>query len=146
MDEDLTGRARAGARVAAVRVLAVAVLAAAGCHAAAGAAAGLQDPTRPPAALAALTAAPGASGAPASAGPRLQTILIGRQPGGRLLAVIDGEAVRVGDAVQGARVVRIADNEVVLARGAERQVLRLYAQEEGGRVTPAEAARGAARE
>lgn len=139
MDENLTRRA------AAMRAAAAVVLAAGCGHAVAanGAAAGLQDPTRPPAALAALTAAPGA---PANAGPRLQTILIAPRPGGRQLAMIDGEAVRVGDTVQGARVVRIADNEVVLVRGAERQVLRLYAQEEGGRITPANRPRGAARE
>jgi MSHA biogenesis protein MshK len=45
--------------------------------------------------------------------------------------------VQVGDRVQGARVTRIGDNEVELARGAERQVLRLYAQDESGGMSPA---------
>jgi MSHA biogenesis protein MshK len=96
----------------------------------------LQDPTRPPATLAALTSAPTASGA-ASAGPQLQTILIGRAAGGRQLAVIDGETVQIGDTFRGARVTRIGDNEVELARGRERQVLRLYAQNAAGGITPA---------
>ena len=94
----------------------------------------LQDPTRPPAAAMASSAAPGA----AASGPRLQSILIGREAGGRHLAVIDGETVRLGEQFHGARVARIGDNEVELVRGAERQVLRLYAEEAGG-VTPARA-------
>jgi MSHA biogenesis protein MshK len=94
----------------------------------------LQDPTRPPAAAVALSATPAA----ASAGPRLQSILVAREAGGRHLAVIDGETVRLGEQFHGARVARIGDNEVELVRGAERQVLRLYA-EEAGSVTPARA-------
>jgi MSHA biogenesis protein MshK len=94
----------------------------------------LQDPTRPPAAAIASIAAPAA----ASAGPRLQSILIAREAGGRHLAVIDGETVRLGEQFHGARVTRIGDNEVELVRGAERQVLRLYAQEAPG-MTPVRA-------
>ena len=95
------------------------------------AAQGLQDPMRPPANL--IAAAAGA-GQPttAPAGPQLQTILIGRAPGGRHLAVIDGETLRPGDDFQGARVTRIADNEVELVRGRERRVLRLAAQDARG--------------
>lgn len=97
----------------------------------------LRDPTRPPATLTALSSAPSA----ATAGPQLQTILIGRGAGGRQLAVIDGETVQLGDTFHGARVARIGDNEVVLARGRERQTLRLYAPDAatGGShgVTPA---------
>ena len=89
----------------------------------------LQDPTRPPSA--ASVAAPAA----ASAGPRLQSILVGREAGGRRLAVIDGETVRLGEQFHGARVARIGDNEVELVRGSERQVLRLYALEASG-ITP----------
>jgi MSHA biogenesis protein MshK len=88
----------------------------------------LQDPTRPPAAAMAVAASPAAS----VAGPRLQSILVAREAGGRRLAVIDGETVRLGEQFRGARVVRIGDNEVELARGAERQVLRLYALEAAG--------------
>ena len=91
----------------------------------------LQDPTRPPAA-AALSV--GAQAAVAS-GPRLQSILVAREAGGRRLAVIDGETVRPGEQFHGARVARIGDNEVELVRGGERQVLRLYAQEAAG-MTP----------
>jgi MSHA biogenesis protein MshK len=91
----------------------------------------LQDPTRPPAAAMASSAAPAA----ASSGPRLQSILIGREAGGRHLAVIDGETVRLGEQFHGARVTRIGDNEVELVRGSERQVLRLYALEASG-ITP----------
>jgi len=98
----------------------------------------LQDPTRPPAGL--IAAAGAASVQPAAAGPVLQTVLIGRAPGGRHLAVIDGETVRPGDDFHGARVTRIADNEVELVRGRERQVLRLVPKAAGGmspvRATP----------
>ena len=94
----------------------------------------LQDPTRPPTAAIASIATPAA----ASAGPRLQSILVAREAGGRHLAVIDGETVRLGEQFHGARVTRIADNEVELVRGAERQVLRLYAQEAPG-MTPVRA-------
>jgi MSHA biogenesis protein MshK len=94
----------------------------------------LQDPTRPPA----LVLAPGAAPGVAAGGPQLQSILIGREKGGRHLAVIDGETVRLGEQFHGARVARIGENEVELVRGAERQVLRLYAQEASG-ITPAQA-------
>jgi MSHA biogenesis protein MshK len=94
----------------------------------------LQDPTRPPASSLAASNAPAA----ASAGPRLQSILVAREAGGRRLAVIDGETVRLGEQFRGARLVRIGDNEVELARGTERQVLRLY--EETAGVTPMHAA------
>jgi MSHA biogenesis protein MshK len=90
----------------------------------------LQDPTRPPAAL---TAGQGASGQPAAAAergpqlPQLQSVLIARQPGGRHVAVIDGETLRLGDSFRGARVARIEQNEVELVRGRTRQVLKLNA-------------------
>lgn len=88
----------------------------------------LQDPTKPPAAATPVAAGPQA----ASSGPQLQSILIGRAAGGRHVAVIDGETVRQGESFRGAKVVRIRDNEVELVRGGERQVLRLYAEAEGG--------------
>ncbi|MGX4640253.1 hypothetical protein [Massilia sp. SYSU DXS3249] len=85
----------------------------------------LPDPTRPPAALQARP-----EGAPAAAAeqraPQLQSVLIARQPGGRHVAVIDGETVRLGELFQGARVTRIEQNEVELVRGRVRQVLRLH--------------------
>ncbi|WP_305821999.1 hypothetical protein [Massilia brevitalea] len=86
----------------------------------------LRDPTRPPA-----SRVPGGAGAraasPASNGPQLQSILIARQPGGRHVAVIDGETVRLGDSYKGARVARMTPNEVELVRGSERRVLKLNA-------------------
>ncbi len=94
----------------------------------------LQDPTRPAAGAAVNATAPGT---PAS-GPRLQSILVAREAGGRHLAVIDGETVRLGEQFHGARVTRIGDDEVELVRGGERQVLRLYAQEAPG-MTPVRA-------
>jgi MSHA biogenesis protein MshK len=111
-------------------VLVTAALAAAG----AASAQALQDPTRPPDSMVAGSTAPGSA-----AGPQLQTILIGRAPGGRHLAVIDGETVRPGDSFHGARVARIAENEVELVRGRERQVLRLTAQDDTPGMTPARA-------
>jgi MSHA biogenesis protein MshK len=82
----------------------------------------LTDPTRPPAALGARVDAPGSAAGDGL--PRLQSVLISRA-GGRQVAVIDGETVRLGDNFKGARVVRMSQTEVELARGRERQVLRL---------------------
>lgn len=89
----------------------------------------LQDPTRPPANLLARQAgaADTAAAAPVKKAPRLQSVLIARQPGGRHVAVIDGETLRMGDSYQGARVTRIEQNEVELSRGNARQVLKLNA-------------------
>jgi MSHA biogenesis protein MshK len=135
MDEALTlARAAKPASPLLPLVLLPLLLASAGAHAQAQA---LQDPTRPPAAaLAAMaaTAAPSAAAA-AATGPRLQSILVAREAGGRHLAVIDGETVRLGEQFHGARVSRIGDNEVELVRGGERQVLRLYAEPAAG-MTP----------
>jgi MSHA biogenesis protein MshK len=98
-----------------------------GAHGAAQAQA-LRDPTRPPPQL--LAARAGAAGATAAASaPQLQSVLIGRQVGGRQVAVIDGETVRLGDRFRGARVARMTQTEVELVRGRERQVLRLAAPE-----------------
>jgi MSHA biogenesis protein MshK len=121
MDEALTP-------AKAVKAAALALMFAAGAQAHAQA---LQDPTRPPAAASISSGREPA----AAAGPRLQSILVAREAGGRHLAVIDGETVRLGEQFHGARVARIGDNEVELVRGGERQVLRLYAQEASG-VTP----------
>jgi MSHA biogenesis protein MshK len=113
------------------------LLAACAVGSAAASAQALQDPTRPPANL--LAPAAGVGSASAGGAPRLQTILIGRAPGGRHLAVIDGETVRPGDSFRGARVARIADNEVELVRGRERQVLRLVAQDAAAGMAPVRA-------
>jgi MSHA biogenesis protein MshK len=86
-----------------------------------GHAQGLQDPTRPPAQL---DARAGSAGAAAN-GPQLQSVLIAPGAGGRRVAVIDGETVRLGEAFRGARVARMTQDEVELVRGRERQVLKL---------------------
>lgn len=85
----------------------------------------LPDPTRPPPGIDRMAADGAADGA--EPGPRLQSVLIARQSPGRHVAVIDGETVRPGETFRGARVARISADEVVLVRGAERQVLRLDA-------------------
>ena len=91
----------------------------------------LQDPTRPPAALMAGQGAAGQAAAPAAERtPQLQSVLIARQPGGRHVAVIDGETLRLGDSYKGARVARIEQDEVELVRGRTRQVLTLNAAAE----------------
>lgn len=82
----------------------------------------VQDPTRPPQAL----LRPIAGGADAGA-PQLQSILIGRGAGGRRVAVIDGETVRVGDRVAGARVAAINAADVQLQRGGKHEILKLTA-------------------
>ena len=92
----------------------------------------MADPTRPPAALAA-AADEGAAPDSAPAGPRLQAILIGRTPGGRKLAVIDGATLRAGAKVGDAVLERINDNSVVLRRGKNLETLTLFPK-------PAEAA------
>jgi MSHA biogenesis protein MshK len=94
--------------------------------AAAGHAQALQDPTRPPAQL---IAGRGAAAAAVTRAPQLQSVLIARQQGGRHVAVIDGETVRLGDRFRGARVVRMTQTEVELVRGRERQVLTLFPPE-----------------
>ncbi|MCX8003700.1 MAG: MSHA biogenesis protein MshK [Burkholderiaceae bacterium] len=93
----------------------VAALAVAG----AAAAEPLVDPTRPPAGYGAAAAAAPATPAP----PRLTMIV--RGPDDRYRAVIDGRSVRVGDVVGGARVDRITDHAVVLARDGARTTLEL---------------------
>lgn len=82
----------------------------------------VQDPTRPPVQLLHPTA-----GVAMLAGPQLQSILISRSAGGRHIAVIDGETVRMGDKVAGARVVAIRADEVQLERAGTRERLKLQA-------------------
>ena len=109
--------------VVSARLLLCAVAAAAHLGAAAQA---LQDPTRPPARL--YTPAADAWAAPQSKEPQLQSVLIARHPGGRHVAVIDGQTVRLGEQFRGARVTQMTQNEVVLVNGRERRVLRLFAR------------------
>jgi MSHA biogenesis protein MshK len=82
----------------------------------------VQDPTRPPAQL----IKPGPGG-PSPGAPQLQSILVGRGPGGRRVAVIDGSMVRIGDMVRGARVVGMTASAVLLQRGGKRETLNMMA-------------------
>lgn len=82
----------------------------------------LLDPTRPPAGIERGAADPVAAG---DGAPRLQSVLIAPRAGGRHVAVIDGETVRLGETFKGARVARMTQDQVVLERNGERQVLRL---------------------
>lgn len=85
----------------------------------------LADPTRPPATLMSVRGAL-APVASAPSAPRLQSILIARHAGGRQVAVIDGQTVQVGEHFRGARIERMTETEVVLVKGAQRQVLKLF--------------------
>lgn len=87
----------------------------------------MPDPTRPPAALSAPLARPGAAGAAMLGGqPQVQSILISLRAGGRRVAVIDGKTLRQGERVGGAVVESIQPTEVVLRRGNQRQILKLF--------------------
>lgn len=85
----------------------------------------LSDPTQPPAAWMAAPVA-GADAAVATGGPFLQSVLISRAPGGRRVAVIDGQTVHVGGKVAGAVVLTISETEVVLRRGKALETLKLF--------------------
>lgn len=91
-----------------------------------GSAQALPDPTRPPAQLAPGAPPAGAASAIGSSRPVLQSVLIGRAPNGRRVAVIDGQTVRVGEKINGAVLTGVSDYQAVLLRGGERLVLRLY--------------------
>ncbi len=87
--------------------------------AAAAAAQGLADPTRPPAALASA-----GSGA-AAGGPVLQSVMLSP---GRKVAMISGEMVALGERYGSARLVRLTESEAELKDGTETIVLSLYPQ------------------
>lgn len=77
----------------------------------------LVDPTRPPAILS--HAAQGAD----VAGPVLQSVLVAP---GRKEATISGQTVKVGHTFGEARVEKITESEVVLRKGKDVQVLKLF--------------------
>ncbi len=87
---------------------------------------GLPDPTRPPASLMAGATAGSAAVVASSAAPQLQSVLIAAHEGGRRVAVIDGQTLRVGDKFKGARLASMTDTEVVLVQGKQRQILKLF--------------------
>lgn len=82
----------------------------------------LDDPTRPPAAL----WAPASAVPVGPARPQLQSVLISNKPGGRRVAVIDGQVVRVGSKVGDAVVTEIRDTAVLLRRGKALETFTLY--------------------
>lgn len=98
---------------------AIAVVAAAcGLMLAAGAqAAGLPDPTRPPAGAASH------SSGEQTAQPVLQSVMISPA---RRAAIISGQTVALGQSYGGARLVKITETEVVLKNGSELQTLKLF--------------------
>ena len=78
----------------------------------------LTDPTRPPQANAA------SSGEPQDMpGTQLQSVLISS---GRKLAIINGTMVPLGGMLGEAKVVKITESEVVLQKGSETEVLKLF--------------------
>jgi len=77
---------------------------------------GLVDPTRP-------ATATGGAVEEAPAGTQLQSVLISSR---RRLAVINGATVPLGGMVGEARLVKISETEVVLKKGEETEVLKLY--------------------
>lgn len=94
---------------------------------------GLNDPTRPPAAV--FSNAPGDTGA--AAGPLLQSVMI--SPAGSS-AIIGGEIVKLGGKYGDARVVKITANEVVLRSPNGTEILRMYPEVNMKAVRPAPAA------
>lgn len=78
------------------------------------------DPTRPPAAEASTASGDGVAG---QGVPRLESVLIAPD---RRIAVINGQAVRVGQKVGEARVLSITETEVALREGNSTQVLKLF--------------------
>ena len=98
------------------------------CVAAQAQNAGLNDPTRPPAILSAPAApAPLAPGQYVPSGvPEVQSILVSLRPGGRRVAVIDGKTLQAGDRIGGAVVESIQPTHVVLRKGGQKQILKLF--------------------
>ena len=89
------------------------------------------DPTRPPASVTAPAApagqaTPAGQLAPVAGVPEVQSILVSLRPGGRRVAVINGKMLRQGDRIGGAVLESIQPTHVVLRRGSQRQILKLF--------------------
>ena len=89
----------------------------------------VNDPTRPPGALA--TSAPGGD---AGGGMTLQTVMISPT---QKAAIIDGVMVKLGEKFGDAVLVSVAENQVVLKSGGVEQVLKFYSAVEKREVKPA---------
>ena len=88
----------------------------------------VNDPTRPPGALA--TSAPGGD---AGGGMTLQTVMISPT---QKAAIINGVMVKLGEKYGDAVLVRVAENQVVLKSGGAEQVLKLYPAVEKREIMP----------
>lgn len=87
----------------------------------------VEDPTRPPAESMTLPIVAGGAALPSEyKGPRLESVLVGRNYEGREIAVIDGKIVRRGEKFNGAVLVKVTANTAVLKRGSREEVLRLF--------------------
>jgi MSHA biogenesis protein MshK len=80
----------------------------------------MKDPTRPPVSL-----APGAVPAEPATGPQLQSIMLSTS---RRSAIISGQLVSRGERYGDAVLAEVAEDHVVLRRGARTEILRLYPQ------------------
>jgi MSHA biogenesis protein MshK len=84
---------------------------------------GLDDPTRPPAAFHAVRGKAAGETSGAAQGLVLQSVIITQA--GRS-AIISGQHVAVGAKIGNARLIKVADSEVVLLAGSERRTLKLF--------------------
>jgi len=91
---------------------------------AAGAQAGLADPTRPPAGTSVDETATSTAALQPKAAHRLQSVLISPK---RKLAVIDGRTVPLGGRIDSAVLIAINETGVTLRRGEQTEVLPLNA-------------------
>ena len=81
----------------------------------------LQDPTKPATSVSSLSATP--EGEIAATGPVLQSVLIGSK---RKIAVIDGQVIALNGKFGDQILVQIHESDVVLKRGKDLQVLKLF--------------------
>lgn len=81
----------------------------------------LRDPTRPPGIAATKIRADGAETPKGEL--RLQSVLVSPE---RRAAIISGQVVKLGESVQGYRVVAIGEGEAVLRKGGQSRTLRLF--------------------
>ncbi|MDF2393314.1 MULTISPECIES: SctD/MshK family protein [Aeromonas] len=81
----------------------------------------LQDPTEP---LEGVNSQAGAVESQSAGLPKLQSVVLGNGPA---LAVLNGKSYRIGQQVEGYRLVAISADAVVLEKGGKRQSLTLFA-------------------
>ena len=92
----------------------------------------LLDPTQPP--PEARQGTRSAEEAPIPSGPQLQSVLLGNH--GRQVAVIDGQALQVGEKIHGATLLKVGKDHVVLQRGRAQQILKLFPDARAGAPKP----------